>query len=163
MRKTQGFVIGLLLSAVAWGQSDVGFNAVRLTPSWSPSGGIDLYVSNRTKMPVSTDRLAVELRLRADQPCRFDYEKRIDLRPAETVKLSLADAAGARRCLALRSPAGARATVPTALRFVRPALPKAAPPPAAPATDAMVVSASWQVRGRALRSQSHWLVKPEGR
>jgi hypothetical protein len=165
MRNIQGFMIGLLLSAVAWGQSETSFNAVRLRPSWNSSGGIDLHVSNQTKMPVSTDRLTVELRLRADQPCRFDYLKRINLGPADSVKLTVADAPGARRCLESRSPAGARASVPRALRFERPSLSlsKAAPQLAAPKTDALVVNATWQVRGHALRSESHWLAKPEGR
>jgi hypothetical protein len=160
MREIQLCVIGLLLSAAVWGQTEIPFQGVRFTPEWNSGGGIDLYVSNQTKLPVDTDRLAVELRLKTGQPCRFDYAKRLALKPAETVKIAVADAQGARKCLESKS-AAARAQRPRALRFVRPSLAPGAQQLAAPATDALVVSSTWQVHGRALRNQSHWLVQPE--
>jgi hypothetical protein len=161
MRKIRWFLTGLLLGAVAWGQTDEPFNAVRVTPRWNVGGGIDLYVSNQTKMPVSTDRLAVELRLKATEPCRLDYEKRLDLKPGETVKLAVADVQGARKCLGAQSTIAAHAPLARALRFVRPPINQAATELVTPNTDALVVNATWKVRGRALRSQTHWLVKPE--
>lgn len=163
MRNIQLCLIGLLLAAAVWGQAGELFYGVRVVPRANSSGGIDLYVSNQTKLPISTDRLAVEMRLKANQPCRFDYGKSLSLKPAETVKLTIADAAAAGKCLEARGQAAAHAPRLRALRFERPPRAQAgAAQIAAPATDALVVSANWQVHGRALRSQTHWLVKAEG-
>jgi len=161
MRNIQLYSLSLLLAASAWGQTAEPFNAARVTPSWNRSGGIDLYVSNTTKMPLSTDRLAVELRLKTEQPCRLNYERRLDLKPGETVKLAIAGAPAARKCFESQGAASARALRSGALRFEHPPF-NAAPQLAAPKTDAVVISAAWKLHGRVLRSQSYWLVKPAG-
>lgn len=156
MRIIQLCVMGLLLSTAVIAQSDEFFG-LQLIPQWSPADELQVEVSNWSKLPLVVKLLAAELLLQGHQPCRFSYERRLELGPTETITPTIADSDATQECLEAQSTAAGHPPVPRALRFVL--LSECF---VLPHTKIFRVEAVLEVNDLPKRIHSCWLVKAEG-
>jgi hypothetical protein len=147
----QGRAADQPVTAAAVRQSQ-NFFGLQLTPQWSASDELQVEVSNWSKSSLALDRLVVELALRGARPCRFNYERRLELSPTATITPTIADSNATQDCLEIQGVAPANT-----LRFVHPIECFGAG-----GANIFKAKAELEAQGRTVHSQICWLVEAEG-
>jgi hypothetical protein len=139
-----------LVTTAAVRQSQ-NFFELQLTPQWGAADELQVEVSNWSKSSLALDRLVVELALRGARPCRFNYERRLELGPTATITPTIADSNATQDCLETQGVASVNT-----LRFVHPIECFGAG-----RANIFKAKAQLEVQGRTVQSQICWLVEAE--
>lgn len=153
MRRMTLAAVCLLLCAGAGAQS-ADYRGAEIVPRWNDDGELVLEVNSWTKLPVSLDNIEVELRLAGGEPCRYTHAGTVDLKPTDTVHVTIAPSDVMQRCRTAQRPTVARAQ---RLRFSPLKLAARATAP----TDVVTIKADVTVAQDRAVSRSQWRVDTE--
>ncbi len=153
MRRMTLVAACLSLCAAAGAQSGE-YRGAEIVPRWNDDGELILEVNSWTKLPVSLDNIEVEVRLAGGEPCRYTHAGTLNLKPTDTMYVTLATSDAMQRCRAAQRPTVARAA---RLRFGRIAVAAGAVAP----TDVVSIKADLTVAQERAVSRSQWRVETE--
>jgi hypothetical protein len=165
MRAARVILSASVLSVAGHGLAQ-DFHGAQLVPRWSARGELNVELTNWSKVPLSVERVAVEMRLKGDQPCRFSFQRRVQLSPTDTVTVMVATARQVAECLETQAPAEgplprpspARRAIVPAVRFAPMAAePRALfPQPTITPADTLTIQADLKFGRQPRSGRSRW-------